>query len=109
MIIQIPLKKNEQIYKAILTIVNFSMKLTEKEINIISDMLRNNITILNKQTRKLLYSHNKNQYVFNNYVQRLKIKGALLEDNGVIKLNPNFLAVTQDKQSITFEFIKSAL
>ena len=98
------LKKEDQVYKAILTIFNFNMNLTEKEINIVSDMLKHKITTLDTASRKILYTHSKSQYVFNNYIKRLKAKGVLLDNNGVLVLNPVFERITKERE-VTFKFV----
>jgi hypothetical protein len=103
MVIKIPIQKEDQIFKAILNIVNFNLKLTEKEINIICDMLKKDITVINKDTRKILTTP-KDKYNFNNYIVRLKEKGVLLDQNGVTRLNPNIVELSKHK-SVGFEFI----
>lgn len=95
-------------YKAILMVLNFNLKLSELEIDIICTMLNNNMLEVNIDTREHIRKVlNKDKFMTNNYIKRLRSKGILLDNdklNRVYYINPTILDIIKQGK-ISFEFI----
>lgn len=106
---KIPVNK-DFIYKAILTVLNFNLKLSDTEMDILNILLRNQIEIIDIKSRELLRKiMNKDKYVINNHIKRMKEKKILLQSedyNKKLYINPSIKSLTQDKD-ITFKFIEN--
>jgi len=106
MIIPIPVKKNSY-YKGALSILNFSLGLTELEIDIVATLLHNKIYIIDSNARDLLRKVlNKDKYNTNNYIAKLKSKKILgtKPNDKNLYLDPGIIEATKDSK-ITFDFI----
>ena len=105
---KIPVTKDSY-YKAMLLIMNFSLKLRKFEIDILSVLLSNGIEQVNTDARDLIRKVlNKDKFNTNNYINRLKSKGILLptSEERVFQINPSILEIVKDKK-VSFEFIIS--
>lgn len=106
MVTPIPIKK-DQFHKGILTILNFSLGLTELEIDIVATLLKNNITIIDSDARDLIRKVlNKDKFNTNNYILKLKKKrilGSKPNDKNLY-LDPGLIEAVRDNK-ITFDFI----
>ena len=96
--INIPIDKKNMTL-AILSIVNPIIgNLTSKELKLLSIMIDNNITIIDKEEReKVRRISNMDKYSFNNYIFSLKNKGVIKQTITDIRLNPsisNFKDIT---------------
>lgn len=94
-------------HKAILQIYNFNLKLSDFELDIISTMLTYGMLEINPDTKEIIRKVlDKDKFITNNYIKRLKDKGVLLpkEDQRGYTLNPNIANLTKDNK-ISFEFI----
>lgn len=96
------------IYKTILTMINFKLGLSTMEIDMIATMFKYNYDILNAEARDILRKAlDKDQYSINNYIKRLKAKGLLLEEDKKIYMNPNLkdsINTIIDNKEISFKF-----
>lgn len=93
-------------YKSILTILNFNLRLSNLELDIVSTLLLDGIEEINTSTRDTIRKRlNKGKYNTNNYIIRLKNKGIFLEKtDGTIYLNPTIRDIVKDtKVSFNFE------
>ena len=107
-IFKIPVNK-DNIYYGILTVANFALKLTDIEIQILSILLKEKIETIDVKVRETLRKvMNKDKYIINNYIKRLKEKGMLLQETKPKKLyiNPNIKELTKS-DVITFKFINN--
>jgi len=100
------LTKNKY-YKSALTIINCFLGLTDYELSIIIEMLVNDITVLNTDTRYVVREKlHTNVASFNNYIKRLKDKKALVETKEGLVISNNILDALEDnKIDITFNII----
>lgn len=91
--------------KAVLTILNFQLKLSELEIEMLSVMLSHNITKIDTSTREMLRKVlNRNKFDINNYIKRLKEKKFILtKEDKSLYINPNISALMNFKTFI-FKF-----
>lgn len=97
---------SHSIYKAILTVINFSLKLSNNEIDIIATLLKYGFTVVNAEARDMLRKAlDKDQYNINNYIKSLKTKKILLKEGKDIIINPNLSEVLKSKE-IVFKFDK---
>lgn len=102
---KIPVSK-ETIYKVKLSILNFNLGLSDLEIDIISTMLNNNITIVNTDCRDLIRKVlDKDKFVTNNYINKLKAKGILevIPNTKNLQLNKSLVFAVRDN-TIMFDF-----
>lgn len=98
----------DKYYKAALTIVNSFLNLTDYELEIIVEMLKNNIKTLTTETRlQLRELTSSNVHSFNNYIKRLKDKEVLIDTSYGLAINPNIVNSIEDKEiSIKFEILE---
>ena len=105
MIFQRKLDKKEY-YKELLSLLTF-FKFSEFELDILTTMLCNNMTEVNIDTREYIRKIlNKDKYITNNYVKRLRLKGVLLDRtdlNRVYYINPTIMEIIKEGK-LTFEF-----
>lgn len=81
----------DNFYKGVLQLMNFSLNLSNVEIDIISTMLKNKLSMVNISTREVLrISLDKSKENINNNIKRLKDKGILIVKPGtkVLYLDP---------------------
>lgn len=103
---KIPVKENNR-YKQMLNILNFSLKLSDLEIDIISTLLNKGISVINTESREMLrLSLNKDKFITNNYIVRLKDKGILIPNKNTkdLILDPGLLKTVKDNK-VSFELI----
>jgi len=96
----------DQYHKAMLMVLNFNLNLSTLELDILSTLLKNDITIVDTDARDLLRKVlNKDKFITNNYIKRLRNKGIFVLDNSNKKLyiNPSLLEICNDKK-VSFEF-----
>lgn len=94
----------DKYHKSILTVMNCFLHLSEIEIEILSEILKNNITVINTDSRKILQkSLNKKEHNLNNYIKRLKDKKVLLESNEGYIVDPGIIESVSDKK-VLIEF-----
>lgn len=88
--------------KAVLTILNFQLKLSELEIEILSVMLSHNITKIDSATRVLLRDKlDKTKFDINNYIKRLKEKKLIIvKEDKNLHINPNIIQLVKFKTFI---------
>lgn len=91
----------DSLYKAILMLFNFKLKLTTLEIDILSELLKNDINIVDTETRALLRKNLKmSKFTCNNYIINLKNKNMLV--SGITKddliINPYVVDVVKHKE-----------
>ena len=101
----IPVERKDY-YKAILMVINFNLNLSNLEMDILSILLNNGLTVVNIDARDLLRKElNKDKFITNNYIKRLRDKGVLLSNdkNKDLNINPNILSIIKDGK-ISFEF-----
>ncbi len=93
------------IYKAILTIANFSLKLSPMEIDILATLFKYGFYTITAEARDILRKAlDKDQYSINNYIKRLKEKNMLLEgEDKEIHINPSLKQIVESNE-ITFKF-----
>ena len=102
---KIPVNK-DNIHKAILTVVNFNLGLSELELDILATLLKNNLYLVDSKAREVVRKVlNKDKFQTNNYLLRLKKKGVIVQagDNKKWYLNPNLKGLI-NTDSITFKF-----
>lgn len=88
-------KKNYN--RAAIKLLNCFLDMSEYELTIIVGMLDNNIKTLNTKTRTDLVSILKlNTMSFNNYIKKLKDKGALVGEKKNLEINPNIVSMIDD-------------
>jgi len=95
----------DNIYKGILTLFNFTFKLSELEIDLISVMLQNKISTIDTTSREILRKvMNKSKFDINNYIKRLKEKKIILQDDKKLYINPSIITICGINE-VTFKFI----
>lgn len=96
---------NYSIYKAILTLINFNLKLSGFEIDIVATLLKYGFYKVTGEARDILRKAlDKDQFNINNYIKRLKSKNILVEDdNEDLNINPSLIEIVQSKE-IRFKF-----
>ena len=106
--LRIPIKEGSKT-KAVLKLLNpFLSNLTETELNITSMMIDMDIDFLDRDNRTRLRTNlDMSKYLFNNYLQSLKGKKILINDNHNIPvLNSNLKSlVSNDNFNISFSTI----
>lgn len=105
---KIPVNKFN-IYKSILTLINFKLGLSDMEIDMIATIFKYNFNKIDGEARDILRKAlDKDQYSINNYIKRLKVKGVFIENDKKVYLNPN-LKVNIDNivesKEINFKFV----
>lgn len=102
---EIPVKK-ELYHKAMLMVLNFELGLSNMEIDMVSILLNNNITIVDTEAREIIRKAlNKDKFITNNYIQRLKNKNIFVvrPADKNLYLNPELLAIVKQGE-ISFKF-----
>lgn len=104
MVLKKTVNKSEY-YKQILATLYF-FKFTEFELDILSAMLNNDMTVVNIDSREVIRKVlNKDKFIINNYIKRLKGRNVLLEIPGTKALNINPMIISLIKEGqITFNF-----
>ncbi len=105
-----PIKVNKyNIYKSILTLINFKLGLSEMEIDMIATVFKYNFNKIDGEARDILRKAlDKDQYNINNYIKRLKAKGVFVETDKKLYLNPNLKANVEnivESKEIKFKFV----
>jgi hypothetical protein len=100
----IPVNKYS-IYKAILTVINFNLKLSGVEIDILATLCKYGFTHITVEARDILRKAlDKDQYNINNYIKRLKSKNMILEtEDKKLYINPSLKEILDSKE-IIFKF-----
>ncbi len=104
---KIPVTK-DNIYRGVLTVLNFQLKLSELELDMLSVMLKNGVTTVDINTRELIRKvMNRDKFSTNNYIKRLKDKKVILQEdtNKRLYVNPSIISLVKN-EIITFKFIK---
>lgn len=102
---KIPVLKDNY-YKQVLGLLNFNLKLSKFEMNIISTLLDNGIKIVDTESRELLRKQlNKGKPTLNNYIKKLTDRNVLVKTDTirVLKINEGILESIEDAK-LTFEF-----
>lgn len=104
-VISIPVNPKD-VNRAILKVLNFNLKLSDLEIDIIATLLNHKIEIIDTSAREIVRKElNKSKFITNNYILRLRDRSMILETNdGVMYLNPNLKDLVKDKD-IQISFI----
>ena len=94
----------EELIRWILTIMNFELKLSELEVNMLVVLLHAKITTLDSDARNIIRSIlNKDKFAVNNYIKRLKDKRILLQEDKTLVINPNIVKLVENKE-LNFKF-----
>jgi hypothetical protein len=89
--INVPISRDNY-YKGFLKVINSFLGLTKGELDIVVSMLENNITHLNRESRRIIRDDvHKDQYAFNNMVSTLKKSGTLIKGRDGLMLNPTMI------------------
>lgn len=111
----------ESFYRVYLSILNGILKLTDKEIEILAEFMA--IKEIDDASKKFISEKERNELLFsggnrklirtkigtsphnlNNYIKTLKEKGALIEKDGTLAINPKiYIPSVQNKNSIVFD------
>lgn len=94
-------------HKAILMILNFNLNLSKMELDIVACILNHNMESVDLYSRETIRKElNKDKFIINNYIARLKTKKILIVKPADKKLyvNPNIIEIAKDRK-LTFEFI----
>lgn len=94
-------------YRALLKILNFKLDLSDLEIDFICVLLNNKLGEITPETKEIIaLSLNKDKYMINNYIKRLKEKSILVKNKdsrfGHFILNPYLLDALKDS-TISFK------
>lgn len=106
MVQPIPIKK-EHYHKGVLNILNFSLGLTDLEIDIVATLLKHGITVIDSDARDLIRKAlNKDKFNTNNYILKLKKKGiiGMRPNDKNLYLNTGLIEAVKDNR-ITFDFL----
>lgn len=98
--------EKENYHKAMLLILNFNLKLSKLEIDMLSILLKNNINVIDTEARDFIRKIlNKDKFNTNNYIKRLKDKHIfIVKDNDKrLYINPYIWEIVKDKK-VSFEF-----
>lgn len=104
MLLQKTVNKSDY-YKQILATLYF-FKFTDFELDILAAMLNNNMTVVNIDSREVIRKVlNKDKFIINNYIKRLKNKGVFLDipNTKVLNINPTIIELIKEGQ-ITYGF-----
>lgn len=100
---------NFNIYKTIVTILNFKFGLSDLEVDVISTILKYKFEKIDAEARDILRKAlDKDQYNINNYIKKLKNKGLLIEKEKKVYVNPNLKDYIDDiveQKEISFKFV----
>lgn len=102
---QIPVNK-DNIHKAILTAISFTLGLSDLEIDILATLLKHNLYVIDIRARRVVrLALDKNKFVINNYINRLKKKHLIIQDENDKRwyLNPSLKPIIES-DNITFKF-----
>jgi hypothetical protein len=94
-------------HKAILMVLNFNLNLSKMELDIVACILNHNMETVDLYSREIIRKElDKDKFIINNYIGRLKDKKILLIKPADKKLyvNPSIIEIAKDGK-ITFEFI----
>ena len=99
---------SQNYFKAMLTVLNFNLNLSELEMDILCAMMNYGLIEVNIDTREIIRKVlNKDKFMTNNYIKRLRNKNVLLDKpnaNRVYYINPAILNIMNDMK-VSFEFI----
>jgi len=101
-------QKGRAYYKSILMILNFNLELSNLEMDIISTLMDNDMLEVNIDSREYLRKIlNKDKFMTNNYVKRLRNKNILLpkKDSKAFYINPELVTILKEG-NLNFKFIK---
>lgn len=96
--------KSKDYHKAMLMLWNFSLNLSPMEIDIVSCVLNHNMEIIDVNSRKTLRQElDKDEFIINNYISRLKNKGVFITKpaDKHLYVNPNIIEMVKEPK-ITF-------
>ena len=69
---------SQNYFKAMLTVLNFNLNLSELEMDILCAMMNNGLIEVNIDTREIIRKVlNKDKFMTNNYIKRLRNKNVL--------------------------------
>ncbi len=89
--INIPISRDNY-YRGFLKVINAFLGLTKGELDIVACMLENDITMLERESRRTVREIlKKDQHAFNNMVMSLKKSGTLIKGKGGFILNPQMI------------------
>lgn len=95
-------------YKAILTILNFSLNMSKLELDILAVLLYHNMLEINADSREIIRKElDKDKFITNNYIKSLKAKGIILTnptDPKKAYVNPEVVNIVKEPK-LSFEFI----
>lgn len=92
-------------HKAILTILNFNLKLSDLELTLISTLLKRDIKRVNTDSKEVLRKElNIDKYTLNNYIKRLKDKKILSLIDKDLQLDQGIIDSTIEPK-VAFEFL----
>lgn len=97
---------NESYHKAILMALNFSLNLSKMEIDMVATLLNYNKLIVDTESREILRKAlDKDKYIINNYIQRLRNKNILVirPADKNLYLNPSLIEIVKERK-VSFEF-----
>lgn len=98
--------KNDQYHKAMLMILNFKLGLSNMEIDMVSTLLNNNITVIDTEAREIIRKTlDKDKYITNNYIQRLRNKNIFVVKpaDKNLYLNPDLIDIIKEGE-VSFKF-----
>jgi len=98
--------KTQDYHKAMLMILNFTLNLSNMEMDMLSIWLNHGITVVDTNARDLVRKIlDKDKFITNNYIKRLKNKGILIikPADKQLYINTGILDVMKDKK-VSFEF-----
>lgn len=100
--------KSEGYHKAMLMLLNIplNLKLSNMEIDILSVVLNHNMTTIDAKSRRTIMDElDKDKFNINNYIARLRDKGALITKaaDKNLYVNPSIIEIVKDKK-VTFDF-----
>lgn len=99
---------NKSYYKAILTVLNFSLKISKLELDILAILLYHNMLEINADSREIIRKElDKDKFITNNYIKSLKLKNIILTDLNNPKrayVNPEIVRIVKEPK-LSFEFI----
>lgn len=89
----------DSVSKVILTILNFQLKLSDLEVEMLSVMLSHNITKVDSAARVLMRDKlDKTKFDINNYIKRLKEKKLIIvKEDKSLHINPNIVELMKFK------------
>lgn len=102
---KIPVNK-DNVYKAVLTVVNFNLGLSDMEIDILATLLKYRLYLIDTTARDVIRKVlNKSKFSTNNYIKRLKEKNIIVQEEETKKLylNPGLREIINSNE-ITFKF-----